>query len=142
MTLPPDISENLDRLSEEGNAMSEEAKYDAAIAKWAEALDLIPEPKSDWEASTWLYASIADSYYQQSMFEDAQAACYDALNASGGQSNPFIHYRLGQCKVKLGNISGGVQHLLRAYMLDGREIFAKDEGGSEFLDLLLKRRLI
>jgi tetratricopeptide (TPR) repeat protein len=141
MTLSPEVSSRLDALAEEGNALSDSGKRDSAIGKWNQALNLIPEPKTDWEATTWLYASIGDAYYAQRKFADASAALFDALNCPGGLSNPFIHYRLGQSQIRLGSEDKGIEHLLRAYMLDGANVFSSDPEGAEFLALLRKRNL-
>lgn len=142
MTLFLPIYDTITSLSSEGNGLIERGDFRGAIAKWSEALTLIPEPKADWEASTWLYASIADAHYQQASYSEARAACFDALNCPGGIGNPFVHYRLGQCEVRLGNDESAVSHLLQAYMLDGEEIFLADEDGGEYLDILTSRGLI
>jgi hypothetical protein len=63
MTLPLPIYDRITSLSSEGNGLIERGDFRGAIANWSEALTLIPEPKTDWEASTWLYASIADAHY-------------------------------------------------------------------------------
>ncbi|MDF5873149.1 hypothetical protein P4112_16025 [Pseudomonas aeruginosa] len=66
----------------------------------------------------------------------------DALNAPGGVENPFVHYRLGQCQVKLGNAALAVESLLKAYMLDGEEIFLAEDDGVVFLKMLQDRKLV
>lgn len=146
MTLPLPIYDTVTSLSSEGNSLIERGDFRGAIAKWSEALTLIPEPKTDWEASTWLYASIADAHYQQASYSEARTACFDALNCPGGTANPFVHYRLGQCEVRLGNHESAVSHLLQAYMLDGEEIFLveddAEEDGREYLDILKSHGLI
>ena len=139
MELPLEIYDKVDDLSSEGNDFCDAGQFDDAIAKWSEALDLLPEPKSDWEASTWLWASIGDAEYQRGKLTEARTAFFDALNGPDGQSNAFIHYRLGQCEIKLGNQDNGVEHLLRAYMLDGDRIFSDEKDGAEFLNHLKDR---
>ncbi len=142
MTPPPDIPARLDALVEEGNELSDAGDHAAAVEKWSEALDLVPEPKTDWEASTWLNASIGDGYYAQGKFEDASAALFDALNCPDASENPFIAYRLGQSQTRLGNVDKGVEYLLRAYMLDGEDTFSSDQNGEEFLAILRSRKLV
>jgi tetratricopeptide (TPR) repeat protein len=142
VTLPETIYNRITDLSEEGSHLSESGDHLGAIAKWTQALKLVPEPKTGWEASTWLYASIADGCYQLRRYEDARASCFDALNCPAGVANPFIHYRLGQCEERMGNRDGAVDHLLQAYMLDGENIFTSDPDGLQFLSILKERRLI
>ena len=89
-------------------------------------MDLLPEPKVQWEAATWLNASIGDARYQQKDFTAALEALLDALNGPDGVSNPFIHLRLGECFQELGQVDRARDHLMRAYMLAGREIFESE----------------
>jgi len=65
MELPDKIYDEVDALSAEGNDLMDGERFDAAIDKWMQALDLLPEPKMDWEAYMWLSASIGDAQYQQ-----------------------------------------------------------------------------
>jgi len=136
MELPQEIYERIENLSNEGNEFFDSGQFDAAIVKWSEAFDLLPEPKPDWEAATWLLVSIGYAYYQQGKLDQARTNFFDALNSLDAQSNPFIHYRLGQCEIKLGNQNNGVEHLLRAYMLDGEAIFNGEVDGAKYLDIL------
>jgi Flp pilus assembly protein TadD len=61
--LDDEIYGRITELSDEGNELAEDDNFEAAVAKFSEALELIPAPKTDWEAATWLYASIGDMYY-------------------------------------------------------------------------------
>lgn len=142
MTLPPETALALDRLSEEGNNFFDEEKYDQAIECWKSALQLLPTPVTDWEAAMWLFASIGDAHYQQGHFLEAKDAFHDALNAPDGNANPFVLFRLGQAYDHLGDEQRAVDFLLRAYMLDGQEIFDSDPDGALALNLLASRQLI
>lgn len=117
-------------------------EFDLAVEKWQKAIDLIPEPKTDWEAYMWLSASIGDALYQKKLYEIASANFINALNAPGGIENPFVHFRLGQCQTKLGNERLGLDHLLKAYMLDGEDIFLMEADGIFSLELLKNRGLV
>ena len=141
MNLPDSVYDEIERLSEKGNALLDGGKCDAAIGEWEEALSLVPEPRSDWEASTWLYSSIGDACFQKGDYYKAKEAFFDALNCPGGISNPFIHYMLGKTLIKL-NDESGMPSLLKAYLLNGLEIFELDEEGGEHLNLLKKKNLI
>ena len=101
--------------------------YDEAISKYKEALDLVPDDKAEWEASTWIYTALGDTYFFKRDFESAKNYLYDALNCPQGISNPFISFRLGQCLAELGDIEKSKRYLLRTYMIDGEKIFRNED---------------
>jgi hypothetical protein len=142
MDLPDNIYDQVEELSAAGNDLYDQSEYPAAVGKWTAALELLPEPKSDWQAFTWLSASIGDAHYQNDNLDGARQALFDALNGPGGVDNPFVHYRLGQSEIRLGNEDNGIRHLLKAYMLDGERIFSNDEDGAAYLQKLADRGLV
>ena len=101
MELPAQLYEKIESLSDEGGSHFDDGDYEAAVEKWMRALECVPAPKDDWEATHWLCASIGDAYYQQSRFDRAREFLLDALNAPGGLSSPFVFYRLGQSEGRL-----------------------------------------
>ena len=143
MELPDEIYEQVEQLSEQGNDLCEEGDFTGAIAVWQSALALLPPPRQQWEASVWLHASIGDAYYQEDEWQDAKAAFFDAMNCPDAQVNPFVHYMLGKTLLRLDDEEGAVDHLLRAYMLDGVDIFdADEEEGPDALALLQNKGLV
>ena len=90
----------------------------------------------------WLHASIGHAYYQIALYPQARAALSEALGAPGVLENPFVWYRLGQSEHQSGDLPAALEHLLRAYMLDGRGIFDADGEGQKYLDLLAEASLI
>lgn len=126
MELDDDIYAQITVLSEEGDDLSEDGDFAGAIREWQLALGLLPQPKNQWEAATWLYVSIGEAYYFLDDYASASAVLLDELNCPDGQANPFVHYMLGKALVKLDD-SKGLAQLLQAYMLDGDEIFNADE---------------
>jgi tetratricopeptide (TPR) repeat protein len=138
--LPAALADRIDRLSERGNVLLEKGDWRGAVDPWRQALTLLPEPKSQWEAWTWFNASIGDAFHSGRALEDAKAALFDALNGPDGHTNPFILLRLGQTLVDLGDAERGIEYLLRAYMLAREEVFEGD--GARYLKMLRDRRLI
>ena len=60
--------------------------------------------------------------------------CFDKArgNLSGaGYGNPFIMLRLGECCLEIGDEKNAIEYLLRAYMMEGKEIFEPDENGED-----------
>ena len=118
---------SIERLSEEGNVLSDNNNFDAALIKFTTALSILPTPKINWEAALWLYASIGDMYLFKEEYEFAMSNYYNALNCPDGQGSGFVHLRLGESLFELNDEKKALDHLLKAYMLDGKEIFEDEE---------------
>jgi tetratricopeptide (TPR) repeat protein len=117
----------IQRLSKLGNELADEEKYSEAIEKYSQAYALLPEPKKDWEASTWLLASIGDMHFELKNYKKTVSAMYDALNCPAGIENPFIYLRLGESLLEINDLKNARENLLRAYMLEGEEIFENED---------------
>jgi tetratricopeptide (TPR) repeat protein len=126
-SLPDAIHVQITNLSEEGDALAEQARYREAIERYIAALGLLPEPKFDWEACTWLLAAIGDANFRGRNYEQAKVSLSDAMHCPGAIGNPFIHLRLGQAQFELGNLERAADELARAYMGGGKEIFSEDD---------------
>ena len=127
------VSEQLqsesDELAEEGNKYFDNNEYDKALEIWKRALDLIPEPKKRISETVWFLTSIGDIYFLQGKYEEAFDNFEDARNNLSGEgiNNPFILLRLGQSAFELEKKELATENLLRAYMLEGKEIFEEDD---------------
>jgi tetratricopeptide (TPR) repeat protein len=110
-------------LTDLGNELAKAGDHPSAHTKFVEALDLVPEPKMDWEATTWIVAAIGDGWFLRRNFEKARDAFMDAVRCPGGLGNVFIHLRLGEIQYELGDMKRAADELTRAYMAGGREVF-------------------
>jgi tetratricopeptide (TPR) repeat protein len=135
--LNDEIFKKITDLSEEGETLFEDQNFNSALKKYNEALDLIPLPKSNWEASTWLYGAIADVQFSLGEFNNSCSSLFDALNCPDGMGNAFLHLRLGQCMFELKEFDKAEDNLMRAYMLEGIEFFEEDD--SKYLEFLHKK---
>ncbi|MEC5384325.1 hypothetical protein VVD49_01250 [Uliginosibacterium sp. H3] len=139
MMLPQSVHERITALSKEGDALADKTKYREAIEKYIAAFDLLPEPKTQWEACTWLLVAIGDANFLSKHYEYAQRALSDAMHCPNAIGNPFIHLRLGQSQFELGNKKRAADELARAYMGAGAEIFkTEDPKYFAFLKTVLK----
>ncbi|WP_288988132.1 hypothetical protein [uncultured Sphingopyxis sp.] len=125
--LSSEIHETISQLSAEGDALAERGGYEAAIEKYNAAWALVPEPKSNWNASTWLMEAIGDAAFLGGYLTSAQEALEYAMHCPDGFGNPFIHLRLGQVLYDKGELDRAGDELTRAYMAAGDEIFAAEE---------------
>ena len=142
MELPDHIYEQIEPLSAQGNDMMDDGRPAEALQAWRSAYELLPEPRDQWQAALWLHASMADAYYQLGNFSAASTAMREAINAPGGDDNPYVHYMQGKSLLRLQD-EKAVDSLLKAYMLDGYDIFDRDEDeGEEALQVLQDRGLL
>lgn len=122
--LSDETHQKIAQLSSKGDDYAERGRYAEAVATYVQALELVPEPITDWEASTWLLAAIGDAHFKAGSYEQARAALSDAMHCPGAIGNPFLHLRLGQAQFELGNLDRANDELARAYMGGGKAAFA------------------
>lgn len=116
------------------NDLVERSEYEKAIEKYLEDLELVPGPKSNWEASTWIYTALGDTYYLMGDFKASKNFLFDAINCPDGIVNPFIMLRLGESLYELGEVHKSKEYLIRAYMLEGYSIFYDEN--DKYFDLI------
>lgn len=131
--ITPKTRAKLDELAERGNQLEKEEKYDEAIRVWEEGLSFIPEPQQFYSETIWFLVAIGDVCFQKGLYEKAHGYFDKARgNLSGeGYGNPFVMLRLGECCLEIGDEKNATEYLLRAYMMEGKEIFEPDEDGEE-----------
>jgi tetratricopeptide (TPR) repeat protein len=132
--LSRDLHARVQTLAARGDAALEEEKFSKAISHYRAALDLLPDPKSRWEASTWLFTAVGDALFFNRCYDQAKAEFYNAANCPGGIHNPFVLLRLGQCLYECGDMANAKESLLRAYMGDGMQVFEGED--DKYFDLI------
>jgi len=127
LELKNDFYERIVSICSKGNDLVERFEYENAIKMYLEALDLVPEPKDVWKASTWIYTALGDTYYMNKDFEASKNFLFNAINCPDGIENPFIMLRLGESLYELGDVNKSKEYLLRAYILEGYRIFDSED---------------
>src|SRR4051794_13294551 len=61
-----------------------------AVTEYRTALQLIPEPRHDWAASTWVLGSLGDVLFRLGRHQEAHAALSEAVTCPGGAANAFL----------------------------------------------------
>lgn len=125
-TLSHDVHIKIQKLTEQGDMQAETGDYLDAITSYQEAWELLPEPRTEWEAATWILGAMGDTYFSSGDFEAGRDILTQAMDCPNGLGNPFLHLRLGQCQYELGNTDRASDELIRAYMGAGKEIFDHD----------------
>lgn len=127
MKLDDELYEEILSICSNGDNLVENFMYDEAIEMYSRALNLVPEPRNNWEASTWIYTALGDVYYIKKDFEKAKNYLFNAMNCPDGIVNPFILLRLGQSLFELNEFNNAKNYLMKAYMLDGYSIFYDED---------------
>jgi tetratricopeptide (TPR) repeat protein len=125
--LPESLYQEILVLSHEADRALDPGGFDTALGLYNDALQLVPEPLNDWNATTWLLASIGNAAFFAGYFDVAIEALTDAVLAPNGLGNPFIHLRLGQSSFELGDFRRAADELLRAYMALGDKCFERED---------------
>ncbi len=125
MELSDELYGRIEELSEKGNEAMDSEDYAKAITCFREALDILPEPKEDWDAYLWLVGSIGDARFLMQDYGKSLESFRKCYNL-GETDNPFILLRLGENYLELGDETHAREFLLRAYMLEGKKIFKED----------------
>lgn len=142
MQLSDAIYNELHGLADQGNVAIDQGRFNEAILLWEQALQLLPEPVTQWQAAFWLYASMAEGYYQLERFDESVASLTQAMNCPEAKENPYPYYMLGKCYWRLDH-EQAAEYLLKAYDLDGEGIFAADTvDGDSCLQYLYDRNLL
>ena len=132
------VYKKIEELSKEGDLLLENAKAEEAIAKYKQAIELLPSPVYIWEAATWLFTAIGDAYFMSKHYDLGLNNFFEAQKCPEGFGNPFIYLRIGQCFFEIKKHEKATQYLLQAYMLDGEDVFTdSDPKYLEFINDLI-----
>lgn len=114
-------------LCNEGDILAEKKQFAEALGKYWAAFDLIPEPKTSREATTWVLVAIGDANFLNGDYQAGVDNLSNAMHCPGAIGNPFIHLRLGQCRLETGNTARAADELTRAYAVAGEDIFSHED---------------
>lgn len=138
-TLDDSTHEQITRLCDEGNELAEQGEFAAALKAFKSAWELLPEPKTNWAAATWVLAAMGDTHFLAGDFVNGRDDLLVAMHCPDAIGNAFLHLRLGQCQFELGDLPKAGDELARAYMGAGSEIFeAEDAKYFTYLKTILK----
>jgi tetratricopeptide (TPR) repeat protein len=127
MKLDHKTRDRIDDYCRAGDKAADSRKFEAAIAFYSKARDLLPAPKQQWEAETWIACAIGDAWFMQNEFEAALVFFLDACIAPRGDENTFVQLRTGQCLFKTNDLKKAQAHLFSAYEMGGEEVFDDED---------------
>lgn len=119
------------KICEQGSEFMENDAFQEAASCFEKALDLLPIPAVDHEFYHWIMASLGDVYLSQNKLKESENKLLEAVQ--GMVDNPYVWFQLGRCYRLQGKVKKATDALLRAYMLDGKDIFKDSDEDFEFL---------
>lgn len=125
--LPDELHEQIQQLCSEGNDLLDQGQYDDALRSFSSAWKLLPHPRTDWDAATWILAAIADANFYQNDFAAMRKPLMTAMRCDGSTDNPFLRLRLGQCLFELGELDEAANWFAGAFLEEGTKLFAEDD---------------
>jgi tetratricopeptide (TPR) repeat protein len=124
--LPDDVHAEIQRLCAVGDALAQRQEFAQALTSYWAAWDLLPDPKTEWDAATWILAAVGDANFLGGDYVAGRDNLSNAMHCPGAIGNPFLHLRLGQCQFELGASDRAADELMRAYAVAGPDVF-KDQ---------------
>jgi len=121
------LYEKIQELCAEGDFFASSGGFPAALGNYWQAWDLLPEPKTQWNAATWILAAVGDANFLGGDCEAGRDNLSMAMHCPEAIGNPFLHLRLGQCQFELGNLDSAANELARAYMAAGVDVFKAED---------------
>lgn len=124
MELEDELHDRIEALSAEGDGFADDEDFAAALKCYWEAWELLPEPRTQWEAATWLLASVGDANFHSGDFVAGRDNLAAAMHCPDAIGNPFL--RLGQCRLEFGELDQAADELARAWMGDP-DVFEEED---------------
>lgn len=117
----------IDQLCQKGDKFAQIDQLDDALDQYEAAWELLPDPKNQWPAATWILMAAGDIYFGHRHFVAARNALREAIESPGGEDNEFLWLRLGQSLFELDDLNGAADALEMALQLNGEDLFADED---------------
>jgi len=101
--------------------------YGEAMEIFLKALELVPEPRTRWEAGNWIYTALGEACYLRKDWPAAREYFRLAVLSPGGAGNPFLHMRRGQVFLEMGETDRAAQELAIAVASEGPGILRDED---------------
>lgn len=124
--------DDIERLCALGDAEADLGCFPQALCHYWAAWDLLPEPKIGCPEATWILAAVGDVNFLGGNFEAGRDNLSTVMHCPGAIGIAFLHFRLGQCHLELGDEAAAANELLRAFHGGGAQLF--DEEDPKYLD--------
>lgn len=136
--LSAEVTARIEPLCALGSSLSNENPT-LAIEKLREAFEILPEPREQWLAGTWILTVIGDIAYLSGNLALAYDSFYGIDLYEGWHANAFIRLRRGQVAFDRGDFQNAANELTFAFMAGGYEILEHED--DKYAEFVLSRLL-
>lgn len=126
-------SKKIDKFCKNALNYLERNNWQEAIDQYSKVIEILPEPKKNWDAYNWVYTTIGDIYFINEEYEKARI--FLSKSYLNDEVNAFLFLRLGQVLYYLNEIAEAQQLLQKAYDMEGETIFECED--ELFINLIL-----
>lgn len=112
---------------EQGDDAMDEEGYATALAFYLQAVEKIPDEKTNWEIALHTYAALGDCYFKLKEYEQAVYSYHRALECPDGTGSGYVWFGTGKAYYEMEESAKAKNALMSAYMLEGKEIFAGED---------------
>lgn len=115
-------------LVDQADQRADEGDFEAALALFEQALELVPEPWSEHDEALGLLISLADMQFLLDDFESARDTFLAAVNSFEEAGDELlVQLHLGQSLLELGDEAGAAEWLVAAYKSGGAKAFEVED---------------
>jgi tetratricopeptide (TPR) repeat protein len=126
--LPDAVHKQIEAHCTRGDELANRREFQTALKEYAVAWDLLPEPKTNWEAALWILTAIGDAHFLSGNWQACRKTLQQAVKAcDGALENPFIRLRLGQSLFELGEQREAADWMVPAFLMEGKQLFAAED---------------
>ena len=108
--------------------------YTKSINEYKKGLEMLKDPIHESEYALMFFAGIGECYFLQRDYQNALVYYLESIKSHGGLGDPMLHFRLGQIRFELNDLSKAKDELIRAYMGSGEIIFQGED--PKYFDLI------
>ena len=135
-TLPSALYQDITNLLDDGDRLLDEGRMQEAVAAYDKALELVPEPREEWDITINVLVALGDANFKMKEYATAQYYYNKAMFCPGANGKGYVWFVSGRAHYELGDEKKAANALLSAYMLEGEDIFQDIEGGEKYFDWL------
>lgn len=132
--LEPELKEQVVELCNKAVEAQEDERYHASNRDLQKVYELLPEPKAEWKAYSWLISSMGDNHFEQDEYQAASEKFEEVFSLDAeSNENAYLCLRRGQCALELENETQAKELLSLAFKLEGKDLFEGEH--SKYLKL-------